>query len=297
MIINNTSEIYNYGKLYQTNKIDYGYDTYQIGLFERSESNNDVNEFNNLSNIVPAKLSTFDKIRAFFTGLLSFIGIGTKSENNKNVDIASTENSEVRISDSSSKPAIPSENGVGRFDIITDENQLLDDIKNKCENADEFLKNATQTFDMSEEELTEYITEMCNSPQFGNGCIEPIQYFALLAQESEFKNVEGDNGKAVGLGQIHEPAVEEVNYQIENNLYEDYDYNNSKTYEASDRWDAKKNVEISLLYLRYCASKTDSTEAMIAMYNTGIPDGIYTNKGLEYVNNVLDKIGESYSLS
>lgn len=296
MHINNVNTSVNYGKLYQTGNIAYKNDTYQTGLFEGSDVNNDENEFNISSNLKPTQLSITGIIGTLLAGISLLTACNKKSENN-NTNIVSDENSDVKDTNDTKKTAMPSENGVGRFDIIPESKQLLTDIKNKCENADEFLKNATQTFDMSEEELTEYIAEMCNSPQFGNGCIDPIQYFALLAQESEFKNVEGDNGKAVGLGQIHEPAVEEVNYQIENNLYDNYDYNNSKTYEASDRWDAKKNVEISLLYLRYCASKTDSTEAMIAMYNTGIPDGIYTNKGFEYVNNVLGKIGESYSYS
>lgn len=296
MIINNTSEIYNYAKLYQAEQPNYTTDTSQTCLFPNSESNNDEEELNVSSVSFKSVLQVIGCI--LLSPLLLLTGCSQNTDENvSSSQIETTDidtNSDIKKNSETKNQAEPSENGVGRFDIITDENQLLDDIKNKCENADEFLKNATQTFDMSEEELTEYITEMCNSPQFGNGCIEPIQYFALLAQESEFKNVEGDNGRAVGLGQIHEPAVEEVNYQIENNLYEDYDYNNSKTYEASDRWDAKKNVEISLLYLRYCASKTDSTEAMIAMYNTGIPDGIYTTKGFEYVNNVLGKIGKSY---
>lgn len=296
MNINNVNTPVNYGKLYQTGNIAYKNDTYQTGLFESSDINNYKNEFNISSNLKPTQLSITGIIGTLLAGISLLTACNKKSEN-KNNYIVSDENSDIKDTNGTKKTAMPSENGVGRFDIIPESKQLLMDIKNKCENADEFLKNATQTFDMSEEELTEYITEMCNSPQFGNGCIDPIQYFALLAQESEFKNVEGDNGKAVGLGQIHEPAVEEINYQIENNLYDNYDYNNSKTYEASDRWDAKKNIEISLLYLRYCASKTDSTEAMIAMYNTGIPDGIYTNKGFEYVNNVLSKIGESYSYS
>lgn len=298
MNINNINGLAKYSKLYQAEKTSYKNEVAQTSLFENS--NNYYDEYNSSSNIKPVQISIIGIISAFFAGLFLLTGCSEKSENNKNVDneninieVVSTENSDG-IKDTATSPAQPSENGVGRYDILECD-ELLNDIKTKCEDGDVFLKNATQTFGMTEDELTEYITEMCNSPQYGNGCIEPLQYFALLAEESKFQNVEGDNGKAVGLGQIHEPAVQEVNYQIENNLYEDYNYNNSQTYEAIDRWDAKKNVEISLLYLRYCASKTDSTEAMIAMYNTGIPDGIYTNKGFEYVNNVLGKIGESYS--
>ena len=133
---------------------------------------------------------------------------------------------------------------------------------------------------MTAEEVGEYLTELCESPDFGNGCITPTLLFAQMYQESGFNpTIVGDGGAALGLGQFHKVAVDEVNNQ----------YNTNYTYE--DRANPKKAIEMMTLLLRYDYKCTGSTEGMLAMYNQGHPDAINEPKGQAYVRHVYEKIG------
>ena len=125
----------------------------------------------------------------------------------------------------------------------------------------------------------EYISYLCEAPQWGNGCIDPIIFLADITQESscDSKNI-GDSGNAVGFGQFHTVAVDQVN--------KIYDTN----YTYSDRANPKKALEMMSLYLRYCRANTNSTEEMLAMYNQGFPKAINTQDGRKYVNDVYSNL-------
>ena len=136
------------------------------------------------------------------------------------------------------------------------------------------------TLGMSQEETMDYLTELCESEEWGNGCIDPVTLCAQIRQESGYNaTIVGDSGLAVGLGQFHECAVEEVNNQYGTN------------YTSADRSDPNKALEMMVLLLKYDYSKTGSTDAMLAMYNQGNPNGINTSGGQNYVSAVYSRLG------
>ncbi len=181
--------------------------------------------------------------------------------------------------------------------------KLLNDILEKDEFSSEHLENLKKSFnyELSEIEILSNLVYLCDSEQWGNNCIDPLTFYAQLCQESDCKSdALGDYSKskdeylALGFGQFHKCAVDEVNKQIEAGTYGDYCYNQGEEYTLEDRKDPEKALEMMILLLRYDASKTDSTEAMLAMYNRGHKGGINTMDGKEYVRKVYGRIGKEY---
>ena len=135
------------------------------------------------------------------------------------------------------------------------------------------------TLGMSREETAEYLTNLCESDEWAAGCIDPVTLCAQIRQESGYvADIVGDSGLAVGLGQFHECAVQEVNNQYGTN------------YTSADRTDPYKALEMMALLLKYDYSKTGTTEGMLAMYNQGNANGINTTGGQNYVNAVMARI-------
>ena len=132
---------------------------------------------------------------------------------------------------------------------------------------------------MSREETAAYLTNLCESEEWAAGCIDPVTLCAQIRQESGYvADIVGDGGLAVGLGQFHECAVEEVNNQYGTN------------YTSADRSDPYKALEMMALLLKYDYSKTGDTNSMLAMYNQGNPNGINTSGGQNYVRAVMSRI-------
>lgn len=174
---------------------------------------------------------------------------------------------------------------------------LLDEIKIADEYSDIRLEKMQEALGMDSIDVAKLLIEMCESPIWGNGCIEPLLFYAQIAQESncEFDKLGDYNKKtgiydALGYGQFHKCAVDEVNNQIECGRYEDYLYNDGEKYTYEDRKDPKKALEMMSLYLRYIDDRTNSTDAMLAMYNGGSKNFIKTSKGQEYVRNIYKQI-------
>lgn len=133
---------------------------------------------------------------------------------------------------------------------------------------------------MDQDEAAAYITELCESEEWGNGCIDPVIFCAQLCQESGYRaDAVGDGGNAVGLGQLWEIAVKEVNRVFGTN------------YSASDRNDAKKNLEIAILFLKEGYEATGTTEGMLGMYNQGTADKAYNSAAKSYVAAVMSRLG------
>lgn len=133
---------------------------------------------------------------------------------------------------------------------------------------------------MSENEAADYLANLCDAPEWGNGCISPSLLLAQICQESGFNpTVVGDSGKALGLGQFHTEAVAEVNNQY------------GTSYTNEDRANPTKALEMMVLLLKYDYSKTGDEYAMLAMYNQGHAGGINSAGGQKYVRDVLSRIG------
>lgn len=138
------------------------------------------------------------------------------------------------------------------------------------------------TLNMSREETMEYLTNLCESEEWGNGVIDPVTLCAQIRQESGYNaSVVGDSGLALGLGQFHECAVQEVNNQY------------GTSYTSADRSNPNKALEMMVLLLKYDYSKTGSTEGMLAMYNQGNANGINTSGGQSYVNAVYSRLANA----
>lgn len=132
---------------------------------------------------------------------------------------------------------------------------------------------------MTEEETADYLTQLCESEDWANGVTYPSLFLAQISRESKYDpNAVGDGGLAIGLGQFHTCAVDEVN----NRFHTNYTY--------QDRKDPFKALEMMSLLLRYDYSQTKSTYGMLAMYNQGHP-ALDTEAGQNYVKNVLAEIG------
>ena len=132
---------------------------------------------------------------------------------------------------------------------------------------------------MNEEDTMEYIENLCESPEWGNGCIDPIVFLADIFQESSNDpNKVGDSGAALGFGQFHKVAVDQVNKT----------YGTNYTY--ADRVNPYKALEMMSLLLRYCRENTYSEKEMLAMYNQGYPNAINSADGQKYVEAVYSHI-------
>lgn len=134
-------------------------------------------------------------------------------------------------------------------------------------------------FNLSDLEMASKLTYMCESEYWGNGCITPVVLCAQMYLESSYIADEiGDGGAAVGLGQVHKCAVDDINRIFDTNY----------TYE--DRSDPQKGLEMMILYDRICYKQTHDTGAMLAMYNAGHKDAINHEYGKNYVKNVYKQI-------
>ncbi len=144
------------------------------------------------------------------------------------------------------------------------------------------LSKLSNELGMSQEETAAYLTELCESEEWAGGCIEPIVLYGQIMQESGFDaDILGDSGAALGLGQFHKCAVDEVNNR----------YGTNYTYE--DRSNPKKALEMMALLLKYDYSCTGSQNGMLAMYNQGHASAINESGGQAYVKHVLARIGRT----
>lgn len=138
------------------------------------------------------------------------------------------------------------------------------------------------TLGKSREDTMAYLTDLCESEEWGNGCIDPVTLCAQIRQESGYNaSIVGDSGLALGLGQFHECAVQEVNNQY------------GTSYTSSDRSNPTKALEMMVLLLRYDYKCTGSTDGMLAMYNQGNANGINTSGGKSYVNAVYSRLANA----
>ncbi len=166
---------------------------------------------------------------------------------------------------------------------LGDGQELLDALEEAGGDAYENFGKLCDELGMSEDEAAAYITELCESEEWGDGCIDPVLLCAQICQESGYDaDIVGDSGAALGLGQFHKCAVDEVNNQ----------YGTNYTY--SDRSDPEKALEMMVLLLKYDYSQTGSTDGMLAMYNQGHASAINESAGQNYVKNVYSRLN-SYS--
>lgn len=156
---------------------------------------------------------------------------------------------------------------------------FLEELEQLSGDAVDNYSKLCSVLSMTEEETADYLTQLCESENWANGVTYPSLLLAQISRESKFDpNAVGDGGLAIGLGQFHTCAVDEVNKRFDTNY----------TYE--DRKDPYKALEMMSLLLRYDYSQTKSTYGMLAMYNQGHP-ALDTEKGQTYVKNVLAEIG------
>lgn len=156
---------------------------------------------------------------------------------------------------------------------------FLEELKQLSGDAVENYHKLCDVLGMTEEETADYLTQLCESKNWANGVTYPSLLLAQISKESKFNpEAIGDGGLALGLGQFHTCAVDEVNNRFNTN----YTYN--------DRKDPHKALEMMALLLRYDYSQTQSTYGMLAMYNQGHPS-LDTIEGQSYVKNVLGEIG------
>lgn len=188
-----------------------------------------------------------------------------------------------------------------KSDLDIKAQKLLENIYEQDEYAKEHLENFRESFsyEKSENDIAKMLINLCESSQWGDNCIDPLTFYAQICQESNCEtDALGDFSKksqqylAVGFGQCHECAVDEVNEHIKKGTFGPFEYNNGAQYKYSDRSNPKKGLEIMILYLRYCSNRTNSTKAMLAMYNRGTKNGINTPEGKEYVRAVYSQLGE-----
>lgn len=277
---------------------------------QNSKNNKKTSETSALDSLISLIASIGITISSFF-GAQSATQAQTKNTSDDYSDVVSTAQNEdywVALDEAQMAQQIQDEldsanlysNGAGRVvrnDYYSSSEELLNDIYSKDESASEHLSSLSNALNMSESEVSRYLINLSQSEQFGNGCINPLTFYAQICQESNCNpNVEGDYSKkqgkylALGFGQFHTCAVDEVNRQIKNGTYGDYTYNNGEDYTYEDRSNPKKSLEMMALLLRYDASKTDDENGMLAMYNQGNKNGINTKDGQNYVAAVLGRI-------
>ena len=111
-----------------------------------------------------------------------------------------------------------------------------------------------------------------------------IFYKALRFVESKNLNTVGDNGKAIGVYQIHKIYIDDVN-----RIY-------GTKYSYDNRWDKNKSHEIVVLYLNYYRKvferkyKRQITVIELAAIHNGGPQGYKKLKAREYGSRVLNYI-------
>lgn len=167
-----------------------------------------------------------------------------------------------------------------------DGEKFLEELSRYGGDAPPRIGMLSDVFGFSDEETGAYLTALANSPQWGMGCIEPVVLFAQICQESDFDPsvIDVNNGgQSQGLGQFKQIAVDQVNKVFNT----DYSY--------EDRANPIKSTEMMALLLRYCFGQTGDSYAALAMYNQGGPDGIYTSGGVQYLRDVLKRIGMEYN--
>lgn len=159
-----------------------------------------------------------------------------------------------------------------------DGQEFLDTINNLGGNATTFYSRLCKEMGMNEKEVADYLTELSNSEQWANGCVSPIMLFAQICNESGcYADAVGDNGAALGLGQFHECAVDEVNNQFGTN------------YTYADRANPKKALEMMSLLLKYDYNSSGSTVGMYTKYASGNTKNL--NIGETYISHLKAKIG------
>lgn len=236
-------------------------------------------------------LSQTPKLNNFFDNKSDIVTVEDDSKNENNPVICIETEAPEEISKEAIEETIESKENIQAA-------RLLDNIKNSDIHAPERLEKLTNALNLDELEVADFLIHLCESEKWGNNCIDPLLFYAQICQESnaEFDAL-GDYSKrtgeylAFGYGQFHECAVDEVNNQIEKGFFGEYLYNNGQKYTYEDRINPKKALEMMILLLRYDASKTDSKDAMLAMYNQGHKNGINTQQGQEYVDAVYSQIG------
>jgi soluble lytic murein transglycosylase-like protein len=96
-------------------------------------------------------------------------------------------------------------------------------------------------------------------------------------ESSRREKAVGDNGKAVGLLQLHKVYVDDVNRIV-----------GKKKYSYADRWNPQKSIEMTVIYLKHygrryerITGKTATYEVLARIHNGG-PDGWEKTKTREY---------------
>lgn len=148
----------------------------------------------------------------------------------------------------------------------------------------EFDKLAS-TLGLNEGQTAEYLLNLCNT--VGENCIDPVLFTALLRQESGFRrDAVGDGGLAIGLGQLQPIAVEQLNQ-----WYPDKNYSND------DRYDAYKNLEMTMMCLKghyneYVSAygHAPSYQVLLGAYNQGWITLAENSGGVQYARDVLSRL-------
>jgi soluble lytic murein transglycosylase-like protein len=99
--------------------------------------------------------------------------------------------------------------------------------------------------------------------------VDPVILNAIICVESSHNaRAVGDNGKAVGLLQLHKIYVDDVNRIV-----------GKKKYSYADRWNPQKSVEMTVIYLRHYGERyerlteREATYEILARIHNGGPDG------------------------
>lgn len=107
----------------------------------------------------------------------------------------------------------------------------------------------------------------------------------IWVESSRNEKAVGDNGKAVGLLQLHKIYVDDVNRIL-----------GKKKYSYADRWNPQKSVEMAVVYLKHygrryerLTGKKASYEVLARIHNGG-PDGWEKNKTSEYWSKVQSRL-------
>ncbi len=160
-----------------------------------------------------------------------------------------------------------------------DGQELLDTINNLGGNAKLFYSRLCEQLGMDEKEVADYLTELSTSEQWADGCVSPIMLFAQICNESGcYADIYGDDGAALGLGQFHECAVDEVNNQF------------GTHYTYADRSNPIKALEMMSLLLKYHYKSSGNSEVgMYTKYASGNLRNL--NIGERYIENLKAKIG------
>lgn len=120
-----------------------------------------------------------------------------------------------------------------------------------------------------------YIYEICNI--YG---LDPLFYIAIIEKESSYKWVYGDNGNAVGFGQIWAKTALFVVHKNKDMLADVGIYNTSFSNESDLYKTPIRTTILSVTYLCYQYKKTGDIISAIGLYN-GIDNDRYIADVLE----------------